>query len=264
MIDRQPRQTLELADDVAVGLCNVTKRFVHYEGTPRTLRNLFIRSAKRRATTQSYFSVRDISIRVARGESVGIIGDNGAGKSTLLRLIAGIYWPSEGSVMTRGRLAPLIELGVGFHPELTGRENVFLYGSILGIPSDVLEAHYDDIVRMSGIAEFMDSPVKHHSSGMRARLGFAVATAIRPDILLLDEVFAVGDVGFREISVARLRAFQEAGTTTLLASHDLGIVREFATRVIWLENGAIAAAGEVEEVTRAYQHAKFPTGEPAG
>jgi ABC-type polysaccharide/polyol phosphate transport system ATPase subunit len=191
---------------------------------------------------------------VKEGEALGIIGGNGAGKSTLLRVIAGIIPPSEGEVITRGVLAPIIELGTGFDGELSGRENIFFNGSLLGRSRAFMRAREEEIIDFSGIAEFIDAPLRTYSTGMIARLAFAVATTVEAEIVLLDEVLAVGDAEFRVKCEQRMRYFHETGATILLVSHDLESVRESCDRALWIDHGRIVAYGDAREVADAYEH----------
>lgn len=241
--------------DPAVEVCKATKSFYIYEHRVWSLREFFIRLVGRRLVNekQSRFSLRDISLTMGQGETWALIGPNGSGKSTLLRLMAGIYWPTDGTVITRGRLAALIELSAGFHPELTGRENVYLYGSILGINRDELSGHYEKIVEFAGIRDFMDTPIKYYSSGMIMRLGFSTATVVQPDILLLDEVFAVGDAEFSDRCYERIRSFQKSSCTLVLATHDLDTAEIYANRALWLDHGIVRMQGEAKEVVAAYR-----------
>jgi ABC-type polysaccharide/polyol phosphate transport system ATPase subunit len=194
--------------------------------------------------------LRSVSLTVERGEIFGVLGANGAGKTTLLRVLAGIIPPSRGSVTVEGRIAPLIELGAGFDPELTGGENVFLYGSLLGMSRGEVRDGFERIVAFAELEEVMDVAVKNYSSGMIARLGFAVATACRPEVLLVDEVLAVGDARFRERCFDRIDALCAAGGSVVLVSHDLPMIDALASRAVLLENGCVAAAGEAKDVTR--------------
>ena len=173
-----------------------------------------------------------------RGEAVALIGSNGSGKSTALRLIAGIYGPSSGTIRTYGRLTAVIELGAGFHPELTGADNVALYAAVLGSGRKQLAARYDEIVDFAETRDFMDTPLKYYSSGMEARLAFAVAVCLEPDVLLLDEVLAVGDQAFRDRCQDRLRAFHASGGTLILVSHEMDQIQQLCSRAVWLERGA--------------------------
>ena len=239
----------------AVVRCDrVTKQFYYYLRRTASLRELFIRSVRRQPAhvRRLEFSLTDFSLTVNAGESVALIGPNGSGKSTALRLIAGVYRPTAGTVETRGRVAAVIELGAGFHPELTGAENVSLYGSVMGLTEAEIRARFDEIVAFSGIGHFIDIPVKYFSSGMQARLAFAVTVCVQPDILLLDEVLAVGDETFRQQCLARLEAYRAAGGTLVVVSHDLNSVRTLCSRVIWLDHGRVVMDGDADMVTKAY------------
>lgn len=200
-------------------------------------------------------ALRGVSIRVAPGERVGIIGRNGAGKSTLLRVMAGVIAPERGSVaVAAGRtLAPLIELGIGFHPELSGRENCYLGGSLLGISAREMRSRIDEIVTFAELADFIDEPIKTYSSGMYARLAFALATCKRPDILLLDEVLAVGDQFFVRKSLARMQRLMSEGTTVVIVSHNLDLLVTQCSRLVWLEQGAVRADGPSAQIAAAYR-----------
>ena len=236
-------------------LCRgVAKQFYLYSHRTTSLREWFIRSALGRPIhiRHAEFLLRDFNLRVDRGESVALIGPNGGGKSTVLRLIAGIYTPTAGTVETFGRIAAVIELGAGFNMELTGTENVELYGSIMGLSRDRLARHYEEIVTFAGIGKFIDTPVKYYSSGMMARLAFSVAVNGKPDILLLDEVLAVGDQSFQEKCFERLRGFQASGGTMVVVSHDLHTVSAFCSRAVWVEDGSTRMEGEVNKVLDAY------------
>ena len=203
---------------------------------------------------EAFWALRDLSFDVVRGEAFGVIGHNGAGKSTLLKLLAGITTPTAGRIEIRGRLAALIEIGSGFHPELSGRENVYLSGSILGMRRREIAAKFDQIVEFAGVAPFIDMPVKWYSSGMYVRLGFSIAAHLEPDILLIDEVLAVGDAAFQEQCLARIRAMRRSGTTAILISHDLNAVEQLCDRVMLLERGQATACGDPEAVVKNYRH----------
>jgi ABC-type polysaccharide/polyol phosphate transport system ATPase subunit len=239
----------------AVVCSGVSKRFYRYQHRTRTLRELFIRSVLRRPIHERHteFMLQGLDLRVAHGEAVALIGRNGSGKSTALRLIAGIYAPSEGMIEVRGRSAAVIELGVGFHEELTGVENVLLYGSVMGIRrKDILE-RLPEVMDFAEIGDLIDEPVRIYSSGTKARLAFAVAAVcVRPDILLLDEVLAVGDAGFRARCEKRMIDFHRAGGTLIVVTHDLESVRHLCSRAVWLENGRMRMDGAIEPVFEAY------------
>jgi len=226
---------------------------LHRERT-RSIREYVIRMLKRRwVKRDEFWPLREVSIAVNGGERLAIIGPNGAGKSTLLKVIAGIIPPSVGRVVVRGRIAPLIELGAGFDPYLTGRENVFLYGSLLGFPQKELERRFDHIVKFAELEEFIDVPLMNYSIGMSTRLGFAIATDVEPDLLLLDEVFSVGDAAFQRKCEGRMEAFKAKGVTILLVSHDMDLIRETCSRAVFLQHGRIVATGPTNEVVDEYE-----------
>lgn len=208
-----------------------------------------------RPRQQEFSALRDVSFAVERGEALGIIGHNGAGKSTILKLLSGITTPSAGEITINGRLAALIEVGSGFHPDLTGRENVFLNGSILGMRRREIAARLDSIIDFAGVRDFIDVPVKRYSSGMYVRLGFSIAAHLDPDILLLDEVLAVGDANFQEKCLERIRELERAGKTIVFISHDLGAVERLCDRALLLANGQIVANGAPHEVITQYRQA---------
>lgn len=201
-----------------------------------------------------FWAVRDLSFEVRRGEALGIIGHNGAGKSTILKLLSSITAPTSGEIMINGRLSALIEVGSGFHPELTGRENIFLNGSILGMSRRRIAAKLDSIVDFAGVRQFLDTPVKRYSSGMYVRLGFSIAAHLDPDILLLDEVLAVGDAAFQAKCLQRISDLKEAGTTIVFISHDLGAVERLCDRVLLMQRGEMVASGEPHEVVEQYRN----------
>jgi ABC-2 type transport system ATP-binding protein len=204
---------------------------------------------------QEFAAVDDLSLEVGRGQALGIIGSNGAGKSTLLKLVARVTYPDQGTLSVRGRVASLIEVGAGLHPELTGRDNVFVNGAILGMRKREILEKYDSIVAFSELGDFMDMPVKRYSSGMYVRLGFSVAVHTEPEILLVDEVLSVGDVGFQAKSLDRMLAFREKGVTILFVSHDLPAVSHMCDRVLWMEHGRKIMLGGTEAVLEAYLEA---------
>ena len=206
-----------------------------------------------RSRAEDFYALRDVSFDVKRGEALGIIGHNGAGKSTILKLLSNITVPSSGEITINGRLSALIEVGSGFHPELTGRENVYLNGAILGMTRRQIAERLDSIVDFAGVRQFLDTPVKRYSSGMYVRLGFSIAAHLDPDILLLDEVLAVGDAAFQEKCLKRISEMKEAGTTIVFISHNLGAVERLCDRVILLQRGEIVANGEPHEIVAQYQ-----------
>lgn len=201
---------------------------------------------------QTFWALKDVSFEVCKGEVIGIIGRNGSGKSTLLKIISGLFRPTEGTVKVNGRIVPMLELGSGFDPELTGRENVFLNGAILGYSEEFLLARFDDILAFSELGDFIDMPLKTYSSGMMMRLAFSVATIVEPEVLIVDEILAVGDEAFQRKSKAKMLELMSGGTTVLYVSHSLDQVREICNRVIWLDHGKIVMQGEAKEVCDAY------------
>jgi ABC-type polysaccharide/polyol phosphate transport system ATPase subunit len=218
-----------------------------------TLKEYAIRKLQRRVKYTEFFALNEVSLDVRAAEVFGVIGRNGAGKSTLLRVISRVMRPTSGRVWREGRIAPLLELGAGFHPELTGRENIFLNGTLLGHSHAEMSARFDEIVDFAELGEFIDSPIRNYSSGMSARLGFAVATAIQPDILIVDEVLSVGDERFQEKCKMRIAQFREDGASILLVSHEGDLVQNLCNRAVWLEKGQVRALGPAADVVAAYR-----------
>lgn len=220
----------------------------------QTVLNLFARIQRKPVTMRTAFRAIDsVSFSIEEGEVVGIIGTNGAGKSTILKLLAGITSPTMGDVAVRGSVAPLIEVGAGFHPELTGRENIYLNGAIMSIPREVIKTKIDDIIEFSELEEFIDTPVKRYSSGMTVRLGFAVATSVEADILIVDEVLAVGDLAFQRKCFDRMEGlFKDEGRTVLIVGHNIRQIERICSRVILLDHGKVIADGDPGDVCRAY------------
>jgi lipopolysaccharide transport system ATP-binding protein len=231
---------------------NVSKRFLLQHERHTTIRERLFGVFRPRTPQDEFWALRNVSFTVARGESFGLIGHNGAGKSTALKLMTRILEPTVGRVRLRGRVAALLELGSGFHPELTGRDNVFLYGSLMGLSRREMIARLDAIVAFAEMEDFLDLPVKHYSSGMYTRLAFAVATAVDPDILITDEVLAVGDEAFQRKCMDRILRFRHAGKTIIFVSHALDTVRTLCDRTVWLDRGVVRAIGASGEVIDAY------------
>lgn len=231
---------------------NVSKRYQLH-----SRRQLMVQHAlkKMRRENQEFWALRDISLAVREGESVALVGHNGAGKSTLLSLIVGVTAPTSGTIRTCGRIGSLLELGTGFQPELTARENIYLCGSLLGFRRAELDARFDEIVLFSELERFLDEPIRTFSTGMVARLGFAVAVHRDPDILVLDEVFSVGDQNFQKKCVARIHDFRKRGKTLLFVSHQMESVISTCDRAIWLDHGRLRMDGPVEQVAQAYRAA---------
>ena len=245
---------------VVIRVENVTLAFprtrVHLKPFEKTVASLFRR---RPAAESHYVALNDVSLTVEQGEVVGLIGKNGAGKSTLLRVIAGIYRPDSGTAHTRGRVSLLSGLGAGFNVNLSGRENAYLYGSILGHSRTVMDRLMDSIVEFADLGEFIDQPLRTYSSGMRARLGFATASAVMPETLLIDEVMAVGDADFKEKSIRRINEMMREARTVVIASHSTSTMRELCTRAVLVEKGRIVMSGEVGVVLDAYAGTRKPS-----
>ena len=237
---------------VIIDVDHVTVRFNLATQKIDNLKEYFIKLVKRQLMFQEFLALKDVSFQVKQGEAWGLIGTNGSGKSTMLKAISGIIKPHKGSITVDGTVAPLIELGAGFDDNMTARENIFLNGCILGHSEKFMQEHFDEIVDFAEIHKFLDSPIKNYSSGMRARLGFAVATMVKPDILIVDEVLAVGDYKFRRKCEARMTEMLQAGTTLLFVSHSIEEVRRLCTHAIWIDKGVARMAGEVGPVCDAY------------
>ena len=239
----------------------VGKRFQLQEGL--TLREFLPALFQGKGWSEPFYALRDVTFSIACGETVGIIGRNGSGKSTILKLIAGVTAPSEGDVRVAGRVSPLIEIGAGFHADLTGRENIDLNASILGMSGKEIRERFDEIVGFAELRDFIDTPVKRYSSGMYMRLGFSVAIHSNPQVLLVDEVLSVGDSAFQEKCLEKMHEFQERGTTIVLVSHSMDLVRNFCPRVLFLEGGHLVGDGSPEEITGRYLHTVTPSLEVA-
>ena len=218
-----------------------------------TLKETFVRTLKRDKSKRiKIHAINDISFKIYKGEKVGIIGYNGAGKSTLLNLITGIYPPDKGSVTTYGNISPLLSLGAGFDQNFSGRKNIILNGAVLGYEKEFLESKMDEIIEFSELGEFIDIPIKNYSKGMLAKLGFSIATAVNPDILIIDEILGVGDVNFQKKSADKMKSLMDGGTTVLLVSHSIPQIRELCDKAIWMDNGKLKEIGEVNKVCDHY------------
>jgi lipopolysaccharide transport system ATP-binding protein len=235
----------------AISVRGVSKRFRLERNRPSSLKEAILRLGRPR-DADDFWVLRDISLEIEPGDFFGLIGHNGSGKSTLLRLMAGIHRPTEGEIESEGRLSALLELGSGFHPDLTGRENVFLNGAMLGFTRRQMATSMDRIIDFSGIGDFIDEPVKIYSSGMYVRLGFAVAVNVDPEILLVDEVIAVGDEEFQRRCMEHMEKLRAAGTTIVLVSHQTQLMRDLCDTVGWLDHGRLRALGPAEEVVDSY------------
>jgi ABC-type polysaccharide/polyol phosphate transport system ATPase subunit len=238
------------SEPAAIQFDRVSKHFQLQEGT--TLREFVPAILRGKGWSEPFHALRDVTFSVGRGETVGIIGRNGSGKSTMLKLMAGVMAPTEGDVRVCGRVSPLIELGAGFHPDLTGRENVFLNGCILGMSSAEVRERFEDIVSFAELWDFIDTPVKRYSSGMYVRLGFAVAIYSDPDILLVDEVLSVGDAHFQDKCLAKMHEFQSNGATIVVVSHAMDLVQKFCQRAVLIDGGHLVEEGAPQEVVSRY------------
>ncbi|HVT45200.1 MAG TPA: ABC transporter ATP-binding protein [Thermoanaerobaculia bacterium] len=248
----------------AIELSEVTVRYPMYR-VP-SLKEWVIRGITSKRQKEFFYALRDVSFAVEAGDSIGLIGPNGAGKSTMMRVAAGIISPSSGYALVRGSVAPLIELGTGFDPELTGRENIFFNGALLGRSRARMKSSLDEIIDFSGLSESIDQPVRTYSSGMVARLAFSIATAIEADVVLLDEILSVGDASFRTRCQERIKGFYHSGATVMLVSHQMETIMELCKTAIWIDHGVIMAAGPTGEVVQKYSiwvHSGTGDAEPA-
>ena len=239
--------------DSIIKVENVSMHFRMDKNKTTSLKEWVVTHLLGKQQYEEFYALNNVSFDIKRGEIVVIIGRNGAGKSTLLKVISGIYKPTKGTVVTAGRVAPMLELGSGFDMELSGHDNIFLNGAILGFSEAFLKSKYDDIVAFSELGEFINMPIKTYSSGMMARLAFAVATVIEPEILIVDEILAVGDAAFQGKSRARMMDMMSGGTTVLFVSHSIAQIREMCDRCIWLEQGQVKMIGDTQSVCEAYE-----------
>lgn len=231
---------------------DVTMRFRMNSDRIMSLKEFVTTALRGKLVYQEFTALDHVSFKVKKGETLGLIGRNGAGKSTVLKIISGILKPTEGSVVSRGNVVPMLELGSGFDMDLTGRENIFLNGAILGYSEEFLLEKYDEIVDFSELGDFIGTPIRNYSSGMLARLAFSIATVVKPEILIVDEILSVGDAAFQEKSRARMMELMGGGTTVLFVSHSIEQIREMCRRVVWLEQGKVRMMGEAGEVCEAY------------
>ena len=241
-------------NDVALRVNDVSICFNLSKEKVDNFKELFIKKLKgEKLRFNEFWALKDVSFELKKGERLGILGLNGAGKSTLLKVIAGVYKPTKGSVQRYGHMAPMIELGAGFDPNYTGRENIFLYGSVLGFSKEFLMSKYDEILEFSELGEFIDVPIKNYSSGMKARLGFSIATVVEPEILILDEVLSVGDAKFRKKCEKKMKKMFDHGVTVLFVSHSLAQVKRLCNKAIILEHGQLIAKGDIDDVLEIYE-----------
>lgn len=233
---------------------NVGMKFNLMEKRVDNLKEYVIKFLKREIRYQEFWALKEVSFSLNAGDRLGILGLNGAGKSTLLKIIAGVLKATEGTVNTKGRIVPLLELGAGFDPQYTGSENIYLYGAVLGYPKEFIKEKYEEIVSFSELGDFIHVPVKNYSSGMKARLGFSIATIVEPEILILDEVLSVGDAKFRIKSEKKIKSMFDNGITVLFVSHNIDQVKRICNKGILLEGGRLIANGTVEEVSEVYEN----------
>ena len=241
-----------MSEEYMVDVENMTIRFNLASEKVDNLKEYFIKLIKHELMFQEFLALKDVNLKVRVGEAWGLIGINGSGKSTLLKAICGILKPYRGTIRTVGTIAPLIELGAGFDMNMTARENVFLNGTVLGHSRKFMQEHYDEIIGFAELENFQDVPIKNFSSGMQARLGFAIATMVKPDILVVDEILSVGDYQFQQKCYGRMNEMLQGGTTLLYVSHDINSVKDLCDHAIWLDHGVVKMSGPVEEVAAEY------------
>lgn len=240
--------------DTIIEVNGVTMRFNLAEEKTDSIKEYFVKLVTGKLHFNEFYALKNVSFEVKRGEAVALIGKNGSGKSTMLKILAGVLYPTQGTVTVNGSIAPMIELGAGFDMELTARENIYMNGAILGHNRAFMDQHFEEIVAFSELQKFLDVPLKNFSSGMIARLGFSIATIIKADILIVDEVLAVGDFRFREKCYRKIDELLEGGTTLLFVSHSAEQVRKLCPKAIWLDHGELMAFGDTEEVYGMYEH----------
>lgn len=246
-------EEMYLDPGMMIWLSDVSVRYRAPDQKYGTFKEFVIRRLQGRVEYREFWALKGVSLEVRSGEVYGIIGVNGAGKSTLLKVVSRVLKPVEGRVVVKGYVAPLLELGAGFHPELTGRENVYLNGSLLGHSQEQIDQKFDRILEFADIGSFIEAPIRTYSTGMVARLGFAVATAWDPDVLIIDEVLAVGDEAFQEKCRSRIEHFRDRGVTVLLVSHNLALIEGLCQRAAWLDHGEFKVCGDPSEVVSAYR-----------
>jgi ABC-2 type transport system ATP-binding protein len=249
-----------MTNDFSVRVEHVSKSFRQFSEHNQTIKSAVMRG--RVARYREFAALTDVSLEVKPGETFGLVGGNGSGKSTLLKCIARILTPEAGKITTKGHVSALLEVGSGFHPELTGRENVYLGGAIHGLNRAKVASLLDEIVDFAGVEEFIDEPVKNYSSGMYVRLGFSTAVAVRPDVLLADEILAVGDMDFQAKCLTRIEEMRQQGTTVFLVSHDLEKVKKFCSRAAWLDHGKLRDIGDPESIATKYADSVSDGGQP--
>ena len=233
----------------AIIVDNVSMKFNLSKEKVDSLKDYIIKSIKKEIKYNEFWALQNVSFTVEKGDRVGILGLNGAGKSTLLKVIAGVFKPTEGTVTKHGKMVPLLELGAGFDPQYTGKENIYLYGAMLGYSKEFIDEKYDEIVKFSELKDFIDVPIKNYSSGMKSRLGFSIATVVSPKILILDEVLSVGDAKFRKKSEKKVLSMFDSGVTVLFVSHSLAQVQRICNKAMILEKGKLIAYGDIDTIS---------------
>ena len=243
---------------VVVDVDHVTIRFNQASEKIDNLKEYFVKLVKKELMFKEFLAVKDVSFQVRKGEAWALVGTNGSGKSTLLKAISGILKPYKGSITVTGSIAPLIELGAGFDGNMTGRENIYLNGCVLGHTKKFMDEHFNEIVEFAELENFLDTPIKNYSSGMRARLGFAIATMVKPDILICDEVLAVGDFLFQQKCMERMQEMLSGGTTLLFVSHNINQVKSLCDHAVWIDKGKVRMVGDVLDICDEYEKMKKP------
>ena len=241
------------SEKIMIDVQDVSMRFMMSNDEIGSLKEMVTQLIRGKIQFKEFWALRDVSFHVEKGEVMGIIGRNGAGKSTMLKIISGIMRPTKGSVVRNGNIVPMLELGSGFDFDLSGRENIFLNGAILGYSKEFLMEKFDEILAFSELGEFIEMPIRNYSSGMLMRLAFSIATVVEPEILIVDEILAVGDENFQRKSRQRMMELMSGGTTVLFVSHNLDQIREMCNRVVWLDGGTVRMVGETQEVCDAYK-----------
>ena len=237
----------------AIIVDNVSMKFNLSKEKVDSLKDYIIKSIRKEIKYNEFWALQNVSFTVEKGDRVGILGLNGAGKSTLLKVIAGVFKPTEGSVTKHGKMVPLLELGAGFDQQYTGKENIYLYGAMLGYSKEFIDEKYDEIVKFSELKDFIDVPIKNYSSGMKSRLGFSIATVVSPKILILDEVLSVGDAKFRKKSEKKVLSMFDSGVTVLFVSHSLAQVQRICNKAMILEKGKLIAYGDIDTISKQYE-----------
>ena len=240
-------------EETVIQVENASVRFTITSENIDNIKEYFIKLVKRKLRFREFYALKNVCLEIKKGESWGIIGRNGAGKTTLLRTICGILAPHTGSVKVSGTISPMMELGSGFDPELTAVENIYLEGALLGRSKEYMRTHYDEVIEFSELAGFLDMPIKNYSSGMKARLAFAIATVVKPEILIVDEVLSVGDAAFKRKCEERMREMLQGNVTLLLVSHSSGAIEGMCEKALWLRDGEVVMAGNAKEVCAAYE-----------